>query len=90
MGLVAASSGCTKQQTVNTVNTGVQVAVDLCQEAPQLLPPTTPVGAVVALVCPAVVAGAPPVTVFVDKLIWDAMKAQAAARKSGQMKALTQ
>jgi len=66
-------SGCTKQQAVNVANTGVQVAVDACQLAPQLLPPNTPAGSVVALLCPLIEGGAPTVEVLIDQVIWNAM-----------------
>jgi len=68
-----AESGCTKQQAVNVANTGVQVAVDACQLAPQLLPPNTPAGSVVALLCPLIEGGAPTVEVLIDQVIWNAM-----------------
>lgn len=73
-------SYCTKAQTVAAVNTGVQVGVDICTEAPQLIPPGTPAGSIVALLCPAVVGAAPTVEVFIDTLIWDALKKEYAAK----------
>jgi hypothetical protein len=82
--LLSTLGGCTKAQTVSAINTGVNVAVDLCQVAPNLLPPGTPAGTVVALVCPAVEAGAPPVTVFIDQLVWNAMVQKRAAERAAQ------
>jgi hypothetical protein len=93
-GLAAATSvaalcsmlACTKQQAVAGVNTAVQVAVDLCTEAPNLIPPNTPAGSIVALICPSVNAAAPGVTVFVDSVIWNLMKAEHAKRLREQGK----
>jgi len=71
-GLVAAIA-CTKQQVVNGVNTGIQVAVDVCELAPQLLPPNTPEGTVVSLLCPEVENSATKIEVLIDQLVWNAM-----------------
>lgn len=64
---------CTKQQAVNAANTTVQVGVDVCDLAPQLIPLTAPGGSVVALLCPLVEGGAKTVEVLIDTAIWNAM-----------------
>jgi hypothetical protein len=92
VGAASFNVGCTKAQTVAAVNAGVQISVDLCQVAPDLAPVLAPGAApVVALLCPAVEAGAKPVLVFIDQLIWNAMVAQKAAQRthSTQTNAIT-
>ena len=76
LSLGMAAYACTKQQTVTGVNTAVNVAVSACAVAPQLLPPNTPAGSVVALLCPLVDNSAQQVEVLVDNLVWNAMVKQ--------------
>jgi hypothetical protein len=76
VGVFGATEACTKQQAVNVANTGVQVAIDLCALAPQLLPPNTPAGTVVALLCPMVDNAAQTVEVLIDQVIYSQMLAE--------------
>lgn len=69
-----ALTGCTPQQAKQAGQIAVQVAVDLCQEAPQLLPPGIGAG-VVSLICAAVDATAPSVQVLLSADTWNKMKA---------------
>lgn len=64
---------CTKSQAVSIANATVQVGVDICDVAPQLIPPTSPPGSVVALLCPLVEGGSKTVEVLIDTAIWNAM-----------------
>ena len=80
LGMIVAlftGANCTTQAVVAVA---VQVAVDVCQEAPNLLPPDTTAGTIVALVCGVVdpKTGLPlkgqSQTVFVDAKQWNAAK----------------
>lgn len=73
--LVLVAAACTKQQAVNAVNTGVQVSLAACQEAPQIIPPGTPEGTIVGLLCPALDGSATKIQVLIDQVIWASMKA---------------
>lgn len=73
--VMSAELACTKQQAVTAANVGVQVTLDLCKEAPELLPPGT-ASNIVALACQALEANAPAVTVLIDNVILNTMKAQ--------------
>lgn len=69
-------ANCTPEQVLSAAD---QVAVDICQEAPQFLPPNTDVGHWVAIVCGIIdpKTGAPlkgSRVVVIDKSQWNAMK----------------
>lgn len=67
-------TGCTKQQAVAIANGIVNIGVDVCQEAPQLLPPGS-ASNLVSLICPYVDNNAQTIQVLIDNVIWNAMKA---------------
>jgi hypothetical protein len=69
-------TGCTAQQAKAAGQEIVKVAVDACQEAPNLIPAGTPAGTIVALVCAAIDTAAPAVTILLAADQWNAMKAQ--------------
>jgi hypothetical protein len=71
----ASSTACTTQQVQAAGTALVQIAVDACQEAPSVIPPNTPAGTVVGLICSAVNATASAVNVLIDAKTWDGMKA---------------
>ncbi len=75
-----ATTGCTKQQTVGWANVGVDVAADVCKEAPNLAEEAGLPG-VVTLLCPLIDDNSQLVKVVVDTTIWNAMKASYAARQ---------
>lgn len=79
--LVCITAACTKQQAVGIANGGVQVAVDLCEEAPQLVPAGTPAGTLVGLLCPALDGSSSKIEVLIDQVIWNSMKAAKANGK---------
>jgi hypothetical protein len=74
LALAAGISACTAQQAKSVGQTLVTIAVDACQEAPQLVP-AGQVGTVVGLICAAVDATAPGVEVLIDAKTWAGMKA---------------
>ena len=74
LGAAAYTQGCTAQQAKSVGQTLVPIAVDACQEAPQLVP-AGQVGTVVGLICAAVDATAPGVEVIIDAKTWAGMKA---------------
>lgn len=81
-----AIQSCTKQQAADVTTMLVQVAVGLCQEAPQVIPPGTSAGTVVGLLCPLVNDATKLVPVIVSAAGWNALKAEAAAKDAGVAK----
>jgi hypothetical protein len=76
------SPACTKQQAVDVTTAIVNVAADVCQLAPQVLPPGTPAGSLVGLLCPLVSNPNQLVAVIVSAAGWESMKAEIASRKA--------
>jgi NAD(P)H-dependent flavin oxidoreductase YrpB (nitropropane dioxygenase family) len=79
-GIAIAVAGCTKQQAVAWANVGVDVAVDVCKEAPGLAGDASSPN-VVTLLCPLIDDNSQLVKVAIDTAIWDAMKASRAAKQ---------
>jgi hypothetical protein len=78
--VTASDLACTKQQAVDVTTAIVNVAADVCQLAPQVLPPGTPAGSLVGLLCPLVSNPNQLVAVIVSAAGWESMKAELASR----------
>lgn len=74
------TTGCTKQQTVGWANVGVDIAADVCKEAPNLAGDAGLPG-VVTLLCPLIDDNSQLVKVVVDTTIWNAAKADLTAKR---------
>jgi hypothetical protein len=71
--ILAAMCGCNKTTGPAVVSTIAQVGVDVCQEAPTLLPPDA--SNVVSLICAVYDQNEKTVQVLVDQTLWNNMKA---------------
>lgn len=71
-GAMVACSAAQKQTEVNVANSVVQIGVDTCQEAPQLVPAGTT--GVVGLICQ-LLGNGQTAEVLIDSVIWNSLKA---------------
>jgi hypothetical protein len=83
----ATGATCTPSQVVQAI---VTVAVDACQEAPQLIPPGTTAGTIVAVICQIIDASTGKPTgasqaVFVSPAAWNSMKLQYQKEHGGHL-----